>query len=344
MQNDQLKRVLRQTLENYERCGVSRFTRIAADQLPQEYSLALDELAKERYSAAEANDVANGASRSASSNSASPNSANSADSVPLANHVSAAVGSQPASGISADAPALQGTTSGVTHSDAPGTAPNTVRSTGPSATETQTAATGAQTNGTWSLPVLNDDERRAKFDALNEQVKACRQCSNIVDYRQQTVFGDGHLNPRFCFMGEAPGADEDRQGVPFVGKAGQLLTKIIAAMKLQREEVYILNALKCRPPQNRTPVPEEIECCHPFVEQQLQVLQPEYLVCLGAVAVRSILQSNMSIGRLRGRFHSYRGAKVVVTYHPSYLLRNESAKRHVWDDMKMLMADAGISV
>lgn len=196
--------------------------------------------------------------------------------------------------------------------------------------------------GKWTLPVLEIAERVQQMEGLDRQIRDCRRCENIVQFRQRTVFGEGTLEPKICFMGEAPGADEDRQGRPFVGKAGQLLTKIIAAMKLTREEVYILNALKCRPPQNRTPVPEEIENCRNFVESQLEVLKPQFIVCLGAVAVRSILQSNLSIGRLRGRFHNYRGARVVVTYHPSYLLRNESAKRLVWEDMKMLMREAGL--
>ena len=194
----------------------------------------------------------------------------------------------------------------------------------------------------WSLPTLNVAERQMRFDAINDEVKACRLCADIVCYRQQTVFGTGPLKPIVCFMGEAPGADEDRQGVPFVGRAGQLLSKIIEAMQLKREEVFILNALKCRPPQNRTPVPEEIENCHPFVAQQLSILQPPYIVCLGAVAVRSLLGSTLSVGSLRGRFHHYRQAKVVVTYHPSYLLRNESAKKLVWQDMQMLMRELGL--
>lgn len=196
----------------------------------------------------------------------------------------------------------------------------------------------------WSLPVLDVAERATRLEEVNQQVRGCRECRNIVDFRHQTVFGDGTLQPTICFMGEAPGADEDRQGKPFVGKAGQLLTRIISAMKLEREEVYILNALKCRPPQNRTPVPDEIDNCRGYVETQLEILQPKYIVCLGAVAVRSILQSNLSIGRLRGQFHDYRGAKVVVTYHPSYLLRNESAKRLVWEDMKMLMRELGVQL
>ena len=203
------------------------------------------------------------------------------------------------------------------------------------------SASASAERGEWTLPILDLDQRSARFAELEQQVRACRKCSEIVNFRHQTVFGVGPLQPTVCFMGEAPGADEDRQGEPFVGKAGQLLTKIISAMKLKREEVYILNALKCRPPQNRTPVPDEIGNCRPFVETQLEVLQPKYIVCLGAVAVRSVIGSEQSIGRLRGRFHSYRGARVVVTYHPSYLLRNESAKRLVWEDMQMLMRELG---
>ena len=194
----------------------------------------------------------------------------------------------------------------------------------------------------WSLPTLSLEERRAHFELLDAEVKACRKCSDIVCFRQQTVFGTGPLQPTVCFMGEAPGADEDRSGQPFVGRAGQLLTKIIEAMQLKRDEVYILNALKCRPPQNRTPVPEEIEQCHPFVETQLEVLQPKFIVCLGAVAVRSLLGLTLPVGSLRGRFHQYRQARVVVTYHPSYLLRNESAKKLVWQDMQMVMRELGL--
>ena len=189
-----------------------------------------------------------------------------------------------------------------------------------------------------SLPVLDDSQRADGLERLAAEIRDCRRCSAIVGYRQQTVPGEGPLRPLVCFMGEAPGADEDRTGRPFVGQAGQLLTRIIAAMKLEREQVFILNALKCRPPQNRTPVSDEIDNCRPFVERQLEILQPQFIVCLGAVAARSLLRTEMSIGRLRGQFHDYRGAQVVITYHPSYLLRNESAKRLVWDDMKMLMA------
>ncbi len=194
----------------------------------------------------------------------------------------------------------------------------------------------------WSLPSLSTEERKSQLEILDSEVKACRKCSDIVSFRQQTVFGSGPAQPTVCFMGEAPGADEDASGQPFVGRAGQLLTKIIEAMQLKRDEVFILNALKCRPPQNRTPVPEEIEQCHAFVASQLEILQPKYIVCLGAVAVRSLLGLNLPVGSLRGRFHQYRQARVVVTYHPSYLLRNESAKKLVWQDMQMLMREMGM--
>jgi uracil-DNA glycosylase family 4 len=194
----------------------------------------------------------------------------------------------------------------------------------------------------WKLPVLDLTERESRFEKLKKQVAACKKCPELVAYRTRTVFGDGCLNPKVCFFGEAPGADEDKQGIPFVGRAGQLLDKIIEASQLRRpEDVYILNSLRCRPPNNRTPAPEEVENCRPFFEMQLEVLQPKYIVCLGAVAVRAILQTNVSIGSLRGKFHNYRGAKVLVTYHPAYLLRNPDAKKLVWEDMQILMKDMG---
>lgn len=195
----------------------------------------------------------------------------------------------------------------------------------------------------WQLPVLTLDQREQNFSDLKKRVAACTKCRELVTYRTQTVFGDGTLQPKVCFFGEAPGADEDKQGIPFVGKAGQLLDKIIEATTLKRpDDVYILNSLRCRPPSNRTPTPEEVENCRPFFELQLEVLQPKYIVCLGAVAVRAILQRSESVGMLRGKFHAFRGAKVLVTYHPAYLLRNPDAKKLVWEDMQLLMADMGL--
>jgi len=191
---------------------------------------------------------------------------------------------------------------------------------------------------------LDDAQRIKVLEELDAEVKACRLCNQICQHRQQTVFGTGPLRPTVCFIGEAPGADEDRMGQPFVGRAGQLLTRIIAAMQLRRDEVYILNSLKCRPPDNRTPTDQEVANCRPYMQRQLETLQPRYIVCLGSVAVRSLLNQPTTIGKLRGRFYDYEGAKVVVTYHPAYLLRNEDAKRLVWEDMQMLMREMGIAV
>ncbi len=191
---------------------------------------------------------------------------------------------------------------------------------------------------------LSADQRLTVLNELNQQVCNCQLCPELVRNRTKTVFGVGNILPRIVFFGEAPGADEDKTGEPFVGKAGQLLTKIIEASQLKREDVYIMNSLKCRPPNNRTPTDTEIENCRLFFETQLAVLRPEFIVCLGAVAVRAVLNSTQSVGSLRGRFHQAYGARVMVTYHPSYLLRTESAKKYTWDDMKMLIAELGITL
>jgi DNA polymerase len=175
-------------------------------------------------------------------------------------------------------------------------------------------------------------------------VAGCTRCSELAAGRTQTVFGVGNINARLMFIGEAPGADEDRQGEPFVGRAGQLLTRIIEACKLRREEVYIANVLKCRPPDNRTPLPDEVLNCHGYLERQIAIIRPEFICCLGAVAAQTVLNSTISIGRLRGKFHDYQDIPVVCTYHPSYLLRNPDAKRFVWDDMKMLLKQMGVEL
>lgn len=176
---------------------------------------------------------------------------------------------------------------------------------------------------------------------LEKQVRQCELCPELVANRTQTVFGVGSPKARLCFLGEAPGADEDRQGEPFVGAAGQLLTRIIQACKMTREEVYILNTLKCRPPNNRNPTPEECTRCSPFLDQQLKAIRPEFICCLGGIAAKHLLETELSVGRLRGKWHLYEGIKVMVTYHPAYLLRNPDAKRQVWDDMKFLMNEMG---
>jgi len=193
-----------------------------------------------------------------------------------------------------------------------------------------------------SAPSLTRDQRISALSVLRKEVALCRRCAELAEKRTQTVFGAGNPQPRLCFLGEAPGADEDRQGEPFVGAAGQLLNKIIAACTLKREDVFILNVLKCRPPGNRTPLPDEVANCRTFFERQLEILQPEFICCLGAVAAQTLLRSTRPVGQLRGKFHDYRGIRVVVTYHPSYLLRAPEMKRHTWDDMKMLMQAMGI--
>jgi uracil-DNA glycosylase family 4 len=177
---------------------------------------------------------------------------------------------------------------------------------------------------------------------IQREVASCTRCPHLAATRTQTVFGVGNITPRLVFMGEAPGADEDRQGIPFVGRAGQLLTKIIEACTLRREDVYILNTIKCRPPENRNPEPDEIANCRGYFERQLEVLQPEFICCLGGVAAKSLLNSELTIGKLRKQFHDYRGSHVLCTYHPSYLLRNPDAKRDVWEDMQLLMKRMGI--
>jgi DNA polymerase len=182
------------------------------------------------------------------------------------------------------------------------------------------------------------------LEVLRGEVAACTRCAELASTRTQTVFGVGNPQARLCFLGEAPGADEDLQGEPFVGRAGQLLTKIIEACKLSRTDVYILNVLKCRPPGNRTPAPEEADNCRGFLDRQLEIIRPEFICCLGAVAAQSLLRTTVTISRLRGQWFEYRGSRVICTFHPSYLLRNPSAKKDVWEDMKRLMERMGTPV
>lgn len=186
-------------------------------------------------------------------------------------------------------------------------------------------------------------ERRIALQTLADEVKLCKRCTELCDSRTQTVFGDGKIGAEVCFVGEAPGADEDAQGLPFVGAAGQLLNKIIAACGFQREEVYICNILKCRPPNNRTPLANEAANCQPFLDRQLELVAPKYIVALGGCAATNLLQTTLSIGKLRGRLQNYKGIPVVVTYHPAFLLphRSPEKKREVWDDMKMLLQKMG---
>jgi DNA polymerase len=182
---------------------------------------------------------------------------------------------------------------------------------------------------------------RSPADALKtirEEIGDCTRCKLHRLGRRQVVFGVGNPSAELMFVGEAPGADEDIQGIPFVGRAGQLLTKIIEAIGLSRDDVYIANVIKCRPPENRNPEPDEVETCEPFLFQQIDTIHPKVIVALGTFAAKALLKTQDSISRLRGRVYDYRGAKLVPTFHPAFLLRSPERKRDVWEDMKKVRA------
>jgi uracil-DNA glycosylase family 4 len=178
---------------------------------------------------------------------------------------------------------------------------------------------------------------------VREDLGECARCK-LHKTRNKIVFGDGSAKAQLVFVGEGPGADEDAQGLPFVGRAGKLLTQMIEAMGLQRSDVYICNVVKCRPPGNRQPEPEEVEKCSPFLFRQLDVLQPKVIVCLGATAAQTLLQTNRGISHFRGQWMDFRGYKMLATYHPAYLLRNPAAKGDVWKDLQKVMAELGLEI
>src|SRR5271170_5654538 len=178
--------------------------------------------------------------------------------------------------------------------------------------------------------------------AIQEEIGDCTRCPLAYAGRRKIVFGDGDANARLMFVGEGPGADEDVQGLPFVGKAGQLLNNMIQAMGLKREQVYIANIVKCRPPANRTPEPVEANTCSQFLLKQIDVVQPEIIVALGATAAMYLLGVKQSLSALRGRWHSCRGAKLAVTYHPAFLLRDPRMKSEAWKDLQMVMKEMGL--
>ena len=171
---------------------------------------------------------------------------------------------------------------------------------------------------------------------IRETIGDCTRCP-LHKGRTHIVFGEGNPKADLMFVGEGPGRDEDKTGRPFVGKAGQLLTKIIQAMKMKREDVYIANIVKCRPPDNRTPLPEEIATCEGFLYRQINVVGPKVIVCLGSVAAQNLLKTDAKISQLRGRFTEWQGIQVMPTYHPAFLLRNPNMKKAVWEDMKTVM-------
>jgi len=180
------------------------------------------------------------------------------------------------------------------------------------------------------------DDLREQMIALREETRLCQKCDQLCTSRQNVVFGSGSLNADLVFVGEAPGREEDEQGLPFVGPAGQLLTKIIEAIGYNRQQVFICNVLKCRPPQNRSPRPEEIINCRPYLKQQLALIKPKMICALGNFAAQTLLNTQEPMARLRQSLHEYDGIKVTCTYHPAYLLRNPGDKRKVWEDMKKM--------
>ena len=178
---------------------------------------------------------------------------------------------------------------------------------------------------------------------IREDLGDCKRC-RLHKTRHSIVFGDGNPKAELVFVGEGPGADEDEQGLPFVGRAGKLLTQMIEAMGLQRKDVYICNVVKCRPPQNRQPEHDEVAECSPFLLRQIDTIAPKVIVCLGATAAQTILQTNRGISHFRGEWQEFRGRKLIATYHPAYLLRNPAAKSEVWRDLQKVMAELGLQV
>ncbi|TAK25218.1 MAG: uracil-DNA glycosylase [Myxococcaceae bacterium] len=194
----------------------------------------------------------------------------------------------------------------------------------------------------------NFEGRAGALRVIQEEVRACRACG-LAAKRTQTVFARGNPEARLCFIGEGPGADEDRTGLPFVGVAGQLLDRIIAAMRLTEDQVYIANIVKCRPPNNRVPYEEEMSACTPFLLRQLEVVKPEVIVALGKTAAGFLLQDKSSMTAMRGRWHSWKGVPVMPTWHPSYVLRvrddpKSTARAEVWTDMKLVLERLGLPV
>jgi uracil-DNA glycosylase len=193
-----------------------------------------------------------------------------------------------------------------------------------------------------SLQVVPADERASALQAIRNDIGECTRCPLAFQGRHKIVFGDGDPNARLMFVGEGPGADEDMQGLPFVGRAGQLLNNMIAAMGLQREQVYIANIVKCRPPQNRVPEPDEANTCTQFLWRQIDVIRPQILVALGSTAATYLLGGKSPLSKLRGRMHEARGAKLIVTYHPAYLLRDPTQKKEAWKDLQIAMGELGL--
>lgn len=185
-------------------------------------------------------------------------------------------------------------------------------------------------------PACDGSTKQKAFDALLAKAKKCQKCA-LYKTRNNLVFGEGNLDAKIMFVGEAPGRDEDLAGIPFVGVAGQLLGKIITAMKLSRSDVFITNVLRCRPPGNRNPLPEEVASCKPYLLETVNIIKPKIICSLGKFATLALLNITGAISRLRGNFYDFNGIKLIPTYHPAYLLRNPQDKRLVWEDMQKIM-------
>lgn len=194
-----------------------------------------------------------------------------------------------------------------------------------------------------SAPEPAASSSNSELDELAVIASGCTKC-RLAGTRTQVVWGVGDPNADLMFIGEAPGRDEDIQGEPFVGRAGQLLTDIIKAMKLSRAQVYIANVIKCRPPENRNPEPDELEACRPYIRRQVELIQPKVIVTLGKFGLQSLTEKSYSISAVRGQWLEYNGIKVMPTFHPAYLLRTPAAKKDVWNDMKKVMAELGIAL
>jgi DNA polymerase len=198
----------------------------------------------------------------------------------------------------------------------------------------------------FTAPALETEEKRRRLIAMGEnEVRGCTRC-RLCETRTHTVFGEGDVDAQIFFIGEGPGETEDQTGRPFVGRAGELLNKMIAAMGLRREQVFIANVVKCRPPNNRVPAPDEVATCTPYLERQLEIVRPRAIVTLGLPATQYMLQTKMSMGKLRGTWQSWRGIKLMPTYHPAYVLRNPTyeTRAAVWSDLKQVLAHLGLPV
>lgn len=221
---------------------------------------------------------------------------------------------------------------------APASVPRPTASVGPALVSGPAAAPAP------ALTPADPEGRRLRLLTLNEEVRACTRCGLHAE-RKQAVFARGTGSSRLCFVGEGPGADEDAQGFPFVGAAGQLLDRMIVAMGLDRDEVYVCNIVKCRPPKNRKPEPEEMAACVPYLHEQIALIEPEAIIALGATAVQGLLGTSEGITRLRGKWKLYQGRiPVMPTFHPAYLLRTPEAKRDVWDDLQAVLKQVGRSL